>query len=446
MNAIVELTRELCRYRSGVVADDNAALFERISKEIPLRILRYPSDREFNGWVVPRNWKVSRATISKDGKVLFDGAAHALGVAEQSKSFSGRLDLESLRKRVVTDKKRPAAYVYHCVWQYRPWAADWAFCIPYETLVSWTPGNYDVDLETVHERGEMLVGEFDHKGRTDATIVFNAHTCHPHMANDGFCGVATIIKLLQWLSNRDTHYTYKAVFGPEHIGTVFYLAEKSRSDIERLVSGVFVEMTGTPFPIKAASTFLGGRMIDAAFHNVLRHRTRGFVMAPWRNGAGNDETVWEAPGYEVPFVELTRCRDLFDPFPEYHTNLDTADSLIPEAVDEVFEALKNVVDVLEENARVFRRFNGLIALSNPRYDLYIERPDPAFDATYGETEKKWGALLDSLMRYFDGSMTILEIAEKHDLPFDELLRYIRRFRDKDLVEMKFAPIVRSPIS
>ena len=41
---------------------------------------------------------------------------------------------------------------------------------------------------------------------------------------------------------------------------------------------------------------------------------------------------------------------------------------------------------------------------------------------------KWGHLLDSLFRYMDGSISILEIAEKHDLPFDALHRYLRRFR------------------
>ena len=36
-------------------------------------------------------------------------------------------------------------------------------------------------------------------------------------------------------------------------------------------------------------------------------------MSGWREGAGNDETVWESPGFEIPFVELTRC-GTFKPF------------------------------------------------------------------------------------------------------------------------------------
>ena len=56
--------------------------------------------------------------------------------------------------------------------------------------------------------------------------------------------------------------------------------------------------------------------------------------------------------------------------------------------------------------------------------------------------EKWGHLLDCLFRYFDGRTTILEIAERHDLPFDRLRRYIGRFEAKGLVQLERAEISR----
>ena len=44
--------------------------------------------------------------------------------------------------------------------------------------------------------------------------------------------------------------------------------------------------------------------------------------------------------------------------------------------------------------------------------------------------EKWGRLLDSLLRYFDGSLTLLEIAERHDLPFERVHSYVRRFEGR----------------
>ena len=71
---------------------------------------------------------------------------------------------------------------------------------------------------------------------------------------------------------------------------------------------------------------------------------------------------------------------------------------------------------------------------------------PAVKKDLEEDSEKWGILLDSLLRYFDGSLTILDIAEKHDLPFDRLYSYLLRFQEKNLIRLEFAPIERVPIS
>lgn len=443
---LLGLIEDLCRFDTGVVAEANQSLFSRLRKEIPLRLHRYPSGGTFNGWEIPRLWKVRRATVSRNGKVVFDGRSHTLGVAVYSKSFRGELDLEALRAHVVTNPDLPDAYVYHCMWQYRPWDADWALSIPYSVFKTFDAGQYSVDLATDYEDGAMLVGVFDHKGSSEDTIVFNAHTCHPHMANDDFAGVAVLVHLFRWLIERETYHSYRLVLGPEHLGTVFYLAGLDSDEVKKLVSGVFIDMPATGGPIKIASTFEGEQTIDKAFRNAARHLARSYVCVPWRKGAGNDETVWEAPGYEVPFVEASRCLNLLDPFQGYHTSLDTPGSLHSDDLYEFLEVLKRVVDILERDASVCRKFNGLVCLSNPRYDLYQERPDPAVKKALSDDSEKWGYLLDCMLRYFDGSMTILEMAEKHDLSFGQVYDYIKKFEEKGLVSLRFAPVKRRAVS
>jgi aminopeptidase-like protein len=174
----------------------------------------------------------------------------------------------------------------------------------------------------------------------------------------------------------------------------------------------------------------------------LRHYSRAHHLVPWRQGAGNDETVWEAPGYEIPFVELTRREEQFAPYAEYHSSQDTPDLMQPAQLEETLDCLKRIVEILEENCVVTRRFDGLICLSNPRYDLYLERPDPAVVKDLAADAERWGHLLDCLFRYLDGEMTILDIAITHDLPFDRLARYLRRFEEKGLIEFRRAEIPR----
>lgn len=439
---MIALLRDLCAFRTAVVSDGNEGLFARIAQEMPLEIFRFRSGEAHNGWTVPQNWRVKRAKLSGDGREIFDGTKNPLGVAYYSKSFSGTLSREKLESYLVTNPALPDAYMFHCMWQYRPWDADWALSIPYHVHSKLGPGEYRVELETEYVPGEMLVAHSEVKGRSDKIVVFNAHTCHPHMANDGFAGAALLIRLMQWLTQRDNYYSYRLVLGPEHLGTVFYLRDRPREEVDRMVGGIFEEMPGTRGPIKVASTFRGGHRLDRAFANVLRHYSKAYELVPWRKGAGNDETVWEAPGYEVPFVEVTRCEDQFAPFREYHSSLDTPDLMDAAQLEEMFELMKRVIEVLEDDAYVQRRFDGLICLSNPEYNLYLERPDPAVEKDLESDAEKWGHLLDCLFRYMDGNMTVLDIAEKHDLPFDRLIRYLRRFEEKGLISLNHAGIAR----
>lgn len=442
---MIALTRELCAFRTGIVADGNEKLFARLNRELPFKLLRWNSGDTHNGWTVPENWRVEKAEIKRDGRAVFDGLANALGVAIFSAGFQGSLTWEELKPHLVPPStEMPDAYTYHCRWQYRPWENDWAFSVPQNIYKTLGPGHYEIDLRTSRTKGEMIVGQHEKRGRDGATIVFQSHNCHPHMANDGFAGTSVLMRLFQWLAPRDTHYTYRLVIAPEHLGTVFYLRDMPRAELDQIVCGVFEEMPGTAGPIKVASTFLGDQPIDRAFRNALAGNRVPHVLVPWRRGAGNDEAVWEAPGYEVPFVEVTRSEDLMLPFREFHTSEDTPDLMQAEQMEEMFETLKRVIDIVESNCRMERRFDGIVCLSHPDYDLYNERLDLAVEKTLPQDSEKWGYLQDCLLRYFDGSMTILDIAERHELPFARVNDYVRRFAAKGLVDLIFDPITRAP--
>ncbi len=441
-NRFIDLTQDLCAFATGVVADENGRLFDRIGEEVSLEVFRFRSGDSFNGWEVPQNWRASRAELWRDGELVFDGTNHTLGVARYSNSFDGELDWEELAAHLVTNPELPDAYMFHCMWQYRPWDADWALCVPYDIYTRLGPGRYRVNLKTEREPGEMLVAHHVKRGQSEKTIVLQSNTCHPHMANDGFAGTAVLIRLFQWLATLETHYSYRLVLGPEHLGTVFYLRDTPHEIVENFVCGIFEEMPGTLAPLKATSTFLGGQTVDHALANALRHCAKSYERVPWRMGAGNDEVVWEAPGYEVPFIELTRSESIERPFREYHSSLDSPSLMDATKMNEMFEVLKKTVDILECNSVMHRKFNGLICLSNPAFDLYMERPDPTVDKPISKDSEKWGHLLDCLFRYFDGQTTILEIAARHDLPFDALYRYLCKFEDKGLIDISFSEMSR----
>src|SRR5262245_22487962 len=98
---VLSLTRDLCRFATGVVAPDNGPFFARLRQELPFHLRRYPSGLSHNGWTVPQSWDVIRATVRRDGRTLYDGTCHPIGVATYSRSFSGELDHEELKKHLV---------------------------------------------------------------------------------------------------------------------------------------------------------------------------------------------------------------------------------------------------------------------------------------------------------------------------------------------------------
>ena len=446
MNNLIQLTRDLCQIPSGIVAEGNERLFQRISEEIDLEMFRYPSGSEYNGWVIPHQWTVETATIHKDGALIYDGTVNILGVAHYSRSFEGRLSLEELKPHLFSVPSMPDAHVFHCTWLYRPWIEDWGFCPPHNLVQSLAPGDYDIRLKTRLASGDMLVGHHHKRGRSDKTIVFQSNTCHPYMANDGFAGTAVMIRLFQWLAERDTHYSYRLLLGPEHQGTVFYLRDHSRAEIDNFVGGVFGEMMGTDGDFVVASTFDGDEMIDKAFRHVVKHHTKRHRFVGFRESVGNDETVWEAPGIEVPFVQVNRFQTHSVPFPEYHTNFDTPDLMNVDCLEEFLDVFKKVILLLESNVTMRRKFDGLIALSNPKYNIYLERFDPSKSSGSQKSHSNaWGELQDAIPRYFNGTLSVMDIADKHGIDFFEVRRYVQQFIDKNLVDGKLDEMERREV-
>jgi aminopeptidase-like protein len=224
------------------------------------------------------------------------------------------------------------------------------------------------------------------------------------------------------------------VLGPEHFGTVFYLAQTPQAERERLKQGLFVEMVGLDAPLVLQRSFTGTALIDRVATHVLRENDPQLKTGDFRTIVGNDETVWEAPGIEIPFASLSRC---FHPgyFAEYHTSRDDFELNRVDKLAATLEMLKRMVEVFEEDGTIERRFEGLMALSNPKYGLYIERPDPTVAKNLSAEDLVLGRIQDALPRYLDGTLSVFEIAERLRVPFGPLRRHLGRFAEKGLIHL-----------
>lgn len=426
---------KILRLNVGVSQPDNEELFRILDRIYPLKLHRFKSGQKHNGWVVPAAWEVKRALIKQKGKTLFDGTKHPLAVVQHSPSYSGKLNKDKLHKHVFYQERAPGAYAFHCSNLYRPWAKHWGFCVPYNRWKAWPNGTFEVDLESSFKPATMIVGEAVHKGKHDTTFVFNAHTCHPCQFNDGFSGVAIILELFKWLSKRKTRYTYKAILGPEHLGTVFYTAELSKKEREKITAGVFLDFVGTRDQVSYQQTFSGEAPLDFILESIIRRRDPEAVVKPFRTIVGNDETVWEAPGIEIPFGSISRLAKGLLNYPKYHTSADDLKEASVKGLTDTLETLKSLVFVLENDCQMQRKFEGLVALSNPKYDLYIQRWEPGMRKVISAKDQIFGPLQDVIVRYFDNTHSVLSLARKFQVPFNDMLDYVKGFEKKGLIKL-----------
>jgi aminopeptidase-like protein len=434
----LDIFAEILKLNIGVSQADNEKMFALLNTIYPLSIHRYASGKEHNGWVVPHNWVVKKALIKKDGKVLFDGTQHPLAVAGYAPSFHGKISKQELDEHVFTRPELPNAYSYHCMNNYRPWARFWGFTMPHNIYKDWTDGEYEIELETEYQDGEMLVGEAFHQGESDETIVFNAHTCHPTQFNDDLAGVAVILELFKHLKGKKTHYSYRGIFAPEHLGTVFYLGGLPDAEIAKMKMGAFVEMVGIDLPLALAQSFNGTSLIDKVAEYAMKQVNPETRVGAFRTIVGNDETVWEGAGIEIPFISISRCHKSPFYYTQYHTNEDDLSLNSVSRLEETLTVLKNMVNIFENNKAMRRKFKGLLALSNPKHDLYIERPDPTVAKDLSEVQLKMGYMQDYLQRLFDEQTSVFDIAQRFDVPFEALSDYLKKFEAKGLIE--FLPI------
>ena len=414
----------------GVSQGANEEAFRLMDSIHPLTVKRFRTGMEHNGWVVPHNWVVRKGLIKRNGDTLFDGTVHPMAIARSSSSFKGVVPKDELDRHVFFSREFPDAYVYHSMYDLRPWIEHWGFCVPYNLYANWPSGDYEIELESEFVDGEMLVGELSHKGELTDTIVFNAHTCHPCQANDDMVGVMVIIALFKWLATQETRYSYRGVLAPEHVGTAFYVADLPEEDLARLKLGCFVEMVGTETPFALQWSFTGRSIIDRVAKYVLGQIDRQLTTGDFSTVVGNDETVWEAPGIEIPMISISRW-----PYEGYHTSGDNLDIISEGRMTEALNALQRIIGIFERDCTIERQFTGMVALSNPKYGLYKEHPDPALDKGLTDLDLSFARMQDRLTRYFDGQHTVFEIAETFDVPFEMLREYIGEFEQKGLVKL-----------
>jgi len=433
MSSILSLVKALYPFNYSITGQGNDDAIEVFKQQLPFDVFSYQSGQQLNGWHIPHAWSVTQATIHLDEKLIYDAELSPLGVAVLSPSFSGKLALNELKQHLVSNENLPTAIPYQ--WQnlYRPNELTWKICMPHHLVEALDEGNYQVKLSTTMTPSSMKVLSYTLPGESDETIIINGHNCHPYQANDDISGCAVAIEVIQALKARKyRHYSYQVMIAPELHGPMFWLNEQSSTRVEKLKAAILLKSVGNDAPLRLQHSFTGTENIDIAAINALNvQQQQSIECGGFREIYGNDETVFEAPPYNIPTISLTRW-----PFKQYHSDLDTPETLSESALQDSLNATLAIIDEMEQSAelqQVYKRnTDGLVCLSH--FNLYKSIPAVSDDGVdYDSTQGRWNLLMNRLPRELDNNVTVYQLAHKYQLPAQEIKHYLEQWLEQGLL-------------
>jgi len=427
MKTMMQILRHLTPLNRAVCSLGYDQAVDYLREVLPFRVISVPSSREHNGWVIPPSWDVDEAKIIKDGRTVYEGSAHPLGVIGLSKSFSGTVGLEELRRHLYYDHRDDDSIPFHYRQQFRSWSRDWGFCMPKRIFDQLVPGDYEVVIRTAEAPGAVKILEYKHQGSLDFTIVLGSNLDHAGAANDGLAGCVVGLEVLRRLRDRKTKFTYSLVLSPGIIGSELYLAGLTQSERSWILEGIFLEMLGSATPLAVQES---RRSMVSALHALrasLDQLGLSYRTGPFESIIVNDEYVWE--NYGIPMLSFSRF-----PYPEYHSSRDSVEIIKEACLSEAVDALIGAVDRLETTPLVVKKFEGNICLSNPQYNLYIDYGQIALGDTLSDQRRRMRCLMD-FVPALDRPVSVKALADHVGLPEKETLEYLQRWAAKGLIEL-----------
>jgi aminopeptidase-like protein len=428
MPSMMQILADLTPLNRVVCSDDYDKTIEYMKKVLPFEELSFSHDEAYNGWVIPPKWNVREAKILRNGKVIYDGTWHPMAVIALSIPFRGKVSREELRQHLHYDHRYDDSIPFHFRQLFRSWNRDWGFCVPKRFYDALEPGDYEVIIETDESPGTLRMLEFTLPGRVEETIVFGTNLDHPGVSNDGLAGVVVGIELFRRLAKRSTNFTYRLVLPQGIIGTEFYLGKQAPERRKQLLEGVMLEMLGSRTELALQHSRSGSSNIEYALEQVLKTSGVQHRVGAFESWLLNDEYIWEA--YGIPMASLSRF-----PYPEYHSDRDNVTAISESALNEAVDVLEKAIDIVECSPLVTKRFEGILCLSNPQYDLYIDPGQVVFGDGPDETRRRMRLLMDTIPT-ITRPVTIRQIAEMVELPIDVVAQYLEKWRAKGLIDIR----------
>jgi aminopeptidase-like protein len=409
LQLMLKIIDDLYLENRSLITDGYDKSVEYLAEMLEFTTYRFPTGYDAFSWTIPEKWNVGKATITHNNKVIADFDVHPLYLMSYSLPFSGTVGLDELKKHLLTDPDRPGAIPY----SYSYYRRDWGMSLPYNEYRQLEEGDYEVEIHTSFEPGEMKVIEHVLPGDSERSIIISAHLDHPGQVSDGLGGVAMGVALMKRLATLPSRrYTYRLVILPENIGSAAYL-HHYRDSLDILEYAVFLEMVTNKGRLTLQQSKRGNTQLDRLAELAIAKHEPAYGVGPFRQVICNDEINFDGPGIHIPTVTLTRW-----PYPEYHTSDDNPGAVSGTYLLRSLEITFELISYLEQNVYPMRKYQANLMFGP--HGLYE-------DLNADDT-------VERVMLEFEGEKSVLEIAESLNVPFERVADFVDRFAAAGLIE------------
>lgn len=415
MHALMAQLYPICR---SITGDGVRQSLKTLQQQIPLTIHEVPTGTAVFDWTVPKEWNIRDAYIKNSaGDKVVDFHQSTLHVLNYSVPITQTMPLSELKPHLFSIPEQPDAIPYRTSY-YRE---NWGFCLPHHQLTALPEDNYEVHIDSDLRDGSLTYGELFLPGESEETVLISTHCCHPSLANDNLSGLALSTYLAKAMTNQRRRYTYRFLFIPGTIGSITWLALHP-AERRNIRHGLVVACVGDPGHMTYKRSRQGNAEIDRAVTYVLAASGKPYEILPF-SPYGYDERQYCSPGLNLAVGSLTRTPH--GRFPEYHTSDDNLSFVQPTALADSLATYLAIMEVLENNWS----YCNLNPMGEPQLGKR-----GLYSALGGTKEAKSNELaMLWLLNFADGQHSLLDIAERSNVPFTLLAQIATILQEHDLL-------------
>jgi len=413
----------ICR---SITGDGVRQTIDILSEAVPFERHEIATGTAVLDWEIPKEWNITDAYIAdSNGNRIIDFRQNNLHVLNYSTPIRTTLPLAELRTHIFTLPEQPDLIPYRTSY----YQENWGFCMSQRQLLELERigGPFEVVIDSSLEPGHLTFAEYVHRGEIEDEILLSTHVCHPSMANDNCSGLALLTVFARELRRRKVRHSFRILIIPGTIGALTWLATHE-GQLDRIKAGLVVSGVGDPSGPTYKRSRRGNAAIDRAFEHVLRHsqaESKILDFFPY----GYDERQFCSPGFNLPVGLFQRGQ--FATYPEYHTSADNLDFISAERLAESYATIRNAIDIIDQDRVLLNLY--------PKGEPQLGRR--GIYGKIGGASDAWRRNLAMLwvLNLSDGRHSLLDIAQRADMPFAEISAAADLLEGADLVAPANAP-------